>query len=89
MSGADIVSVTTSTTPVLLYKCKVPAGATFHWSTAGNPGDIYLGGPTVSTTNYALFLDKKASGSFFIPYGQSVWCVSASGGDVVHGGCWV
>lgn len=87
--AADIVDVTTSTTPKVLYKCRVPSGVTFYWSTAGNSGEIYLGGPNVATHSYALYLDKKASGTFFIPYGETVYCVSAAGGDTVHGGCWV
>ena len=88
MAGS-IATIVPGTTPTILFKCTVPAGVDLHWSTNGNTGDIYLGGPTVSSTNFALWLDKKATGSFFIPYGETVWAIASNGTDDVHVGAWV
>jgi hypothetical protein len=87
--SAFVTKVTPGTTASILFHCDTPSGVTLNWSTNGNAGDVYLGGPAVTSTDFAIWLDKKASGTIFIPYGETIYAVAGNGTDKVHLGAWV
>ena len=83
-NGIQTGTIPVVATATLVYKSRTPTGNTLTITTHQNSSDIYVGGPTVNTTDKnGIVLAKSLTTQIFVPYGEALYAAGTGLGDTL------